>query len=299
MRRYWFIAAPILIVVVVAICVALFARQKPTRVASGQPKIKVAVTIFPIADIVKNIGRDYVDVVTLLPPGASPHTFEPTPESARDASGSVVLLKIGLGLDDWSQKIADAAGPMETVELSQNIALRRLDGNPDPHYWLSIANGGLMAKTIADTLERLDPAHAEIYRNNLILYRASLANADVRLRTKFAELQNRDFATFHEAWYYFAEQYGLNVAAAFEPSPGKEPTPQFVASFIQTVREKHIRVIFSEPQLSSAAIAQSAKDLSVTLETLDPIGGSTPETDSYVKMVEYNGEKIFESLQNK
>ena len=266
----------------------------PTSVTN---KIKIAATIFPVADIVRNIGGDRVDVVTILPPGASPHTFDPSPASVREVSGSKILFKIGLGLDDWSQKIADVDGAVEIVGLSQDISIRKLDDSADPHYWMSLPNGAMMAKTVATALARLDPAHAEEYHNNLTAYRKQIAAADQKIKQSLADLKTRDIATFHDAWYYFAAEYGLNVVATFEPFPGKEPTPEYVANFEKTVRQKHLTVVFSEPQLSSAVIAQAAKDLNVKLDTLDEIGGSSPETDTYVKMVEWNSEQIYRALQ--
>jgi len=269
-------------------------RSSPT---SSTNKLKVVATIFPIADMIRHIGGDHVEVVTILPPGASPHSFEPTPASVREIAGATALFKIGQGLDDWSEKITNASDAIIVVDFSSKIALRTLEGNPDPHYWLSPTNGLIIADTVSQTLATLDPTNAQTYQNNLIAYRANILSTDARIKTLFAPVKTRDFATFHEAWFYFADRYGLTVSASFEPSPNKEPTPQYLAKFMETIKQKQIRIIFSEPQLSPDVIMQTAKDLGVKLDTLDPIGGTSPETDSYVKMLEWNADKIAQALK--
>ena len=114
-----------------------------------------------------------------------------------------------------------------------------------------------------------------------------------------ASLQNKTFVTFHEAWFYFAQAYGLEVAEAFEPFPGKEPTPEFLAHFMKTIKEKNIKVVFTEPQFSAESIQQVASDLHIKISTLDPEGGGTPETSSYIGMMRFNADAIYKALNEK
>jgi zinc transport system substrate-binding protein len=273
---------------------------KNAGVGAGADRLKVAATIFPLADIVKNVGGDKVDVVTIMPMGASPHTFEATPEAIRTVSGASVIFKIGSGLDNWTEGITAAMqGKVKVMEVSGGIELRKFeDGSVDPHYWLSLKNGQLIAVTVAQELSKMDAANTDQYMANMMEYVKRLEAADAELKAKLAPVKGKSFATFHEAWFYFAQEYGLEVAAAFEPFPGREPTPKYLAEFGDTVKKKNIKWVFSEPQFSSDAISQVAKDLGVKLGVLDPEGGTEKygSESGYIAMMKHNADTILKAL---
>lgn len=284
------------------ICTVLLSScRKAENPASENGKIKVAATIFPLADIVKNIGGDKVTVITIMPPGASPHTFEVRPKTVESAMGTRIFFKIGAGLDDWVENVTGAMGKKPViVDIAQHIKLRKLpDGTTDPHYWLSIENGIIIAGTIADSLSKTDPPNKEFYNKNLEEYLNLLTGANAELKKKFVNLPDKKFVTFHEAWFYFAGAYGLDAVAAFEPFPGKEPTPEFIASFTRTIKDNNVKVLFTEPQFSADVVGQLAKDIGIKLEVLDPVGGTSPQTDSYIKMVKNNADIIYNALSKR
>jgi ABC-type Zn uptake system ZnuABC Zn-binding protein ZnuA len=285
--------------IVIACCFLLLMSCKKNEVPAAQNgNLKIAATIFPLADIAKNIGGDKILVITIMPPGASPHTFEPTYETIRQAGGIRALFKIGCGLDDWAQKVTAAlSGNIAVIEVSQGIDLRHFgDGTTDPHYWLSLTNGSIIAKNIAEGLVSLDPANKDYYLRNLAAYQELLVKENEAIKQKMAGLQNKTFVTFHEAWFYFAQAYGLAVAEAFEPFPGKEPTPEFLAHFIKTIKDNNIKIVFTEPQFSAESIRQVANDLHIKINTLDPEGGGSPETKTYLDMMRYNAQTIYKAL---
>jgi zinc transport system substrate-binding protein len=306
MGRLWIWAAVLVaIMAVLAVMVPKAPDAAKSPAAGGQVtpvagKLKVAATIFPLADIVKNVGGDKVDVVTIMPVGASPHTFEPTPETIRTVSGVAMIFKIGCGLDDWTEKVTAAMqGSVKVVAVSNNIELRKFaDGSADPHYWLSLNNGQIIAITVAQELSKMDEADTEYYMANMTEYVKKLDAADGRIRATLAPVKGKSFATFHEAWFYFAQEYGLEVATAFEPFPGREPTPQYLAEFSDAVKKKNIKWVFSEPQFSSDAISQVAKDLGVKLGVLDPEGGMAGDAKAsgYIPMMERNADTILKAL---
>jgi zinc transport system substrate-binding protein len=280
--------------------IAGLASQKTVVQPRAAGRLKVAATLFPLADIVKNVGGDLVDVVTIMPPGASPHTFEPTPETVNAVSGARVIFRIGSGLDNWVDAVTGAMQVRPVVvEVSGGIELRKFaDGSTDPHYWLSLKNGQLIAVNVAQELSKLDPKNAERYMAAMIDYAKQLDVADAELRTMLAPVKGKSIATFHEAWFYFAKEYGLDVAEAFEPFPGKEPTPAYLKNFKDTIKAKGIRWIFSEPQFSSDAISQVASDLNVKLGMLDPEGGwaRDPSQRGYIQMMKANAATILKAM---
>jgi ABC-type Zn uptake system ZnuABC Zn-binding protein ZnuA len=265
--------------------------------AASRPK--VGATIFPLYDIARQVAGPVADVILILPPGASPHTFEPTPSAVRSLTGAETLLVIGHGLDDWAVRLARGAGVARLVRGDAGVALRREGGHDpdpvDPHYWLSIRNGGAIARTVAAELERLVPDRAGDIRGTLAAYLARLDAADREIRRLLEGLPTRRIATFHDAFGYFADAYGLEIAAVFEPYPGREPGPRFVMEFQQKVRATGVRVVFSEPQLSVDAIRAIARDLGVAISVLDPLGGA-PGREGYIETMLFNARQVAAAL---
>jgi ABC-type Zn uptake system ZnuABC Zn-binding protein ZnuA len=287
-----------IILAVTLICGLFLCSCKEKEEAGQDSRLKVGTTIFPLGDIAWHIGGEKIDVITIMTPGASPHTFEPTFEIIRQAKDIKVLFKVGCGLDDWSQKVSTSlGGDIAVLEVSKGIALRQFeDGSIDPHYWLSLTNGSIIAKNIADGLVGLDPANKDYYLKNLAEYQQELAREDGVIKAKLANLRNKNFVTFHEAWFYYAQAYGLRVAEAFEPFPGKEPTAEFLGHFIETIKKNKITVVFAEPQFSPESIRQVAEDLRLKVCIIDPEGGGTAETSSYIDMMRFNTETIYKAL---
>ena len=253
--------------------------------------VKVAATIFPLYDITRQVGGPVADVVLILPPGASPHTFEPTPAGVRALAGARALFAVGHGLDAWAARLARGAGVSRLIQVDAGIALRRVDGAVDPHYWLSARNASAIAGVVAAELERLAPGRRPEIQRSLAAYRTRLAAVDARVRELLADLPSRRIATVHEAFGYFADAYGLEVAAVFEPYPGLEPSPRFVVEFQKKVRAASVRVVFTEPQLALDALQPIARDLGVTLAVLDPLGG-LPGREGLVELLLFDAHAI-------
>jgi len=279
--------------------------------ASAAP-LKVAATIFPLYDLVRQVAGSAVEVVLLVPPGASPHTFTVKPGTVRALTGCVAVFTIGYGLDDWATRLAQEAGVKHTIVTDVGISLRRgysahhsagqaqsqsaAHDAVDPHYWLSIPHAIRMVQFIAEVLAQLDPPAQADYRQRAMAYQEQLRSADGEIRRLLAELPRRDIATFHMAFAYFADTYGLNVVAVFEASPGKEPGPRYVEAFQRQVRAHKLHTVFVEPQLSEAALRGLSQDLGITLQKLDPEGG-VQGVESYIALMQYNAAQIAASLR--
>jgi len=280
----------------------------PTQPAS----LKVAATIFPLYDLVRHVAGPAVEVILLVPPGTSEHTFTVRPGTIRAITGCRAIFAIGHGLDDWVARLAQEAGVPRTIVVDTGIPLRRGDGEKhsdghtgsgtmsqeavDPHYWLSIPHAIRMVQTIADTLGQLDPPAQADYQQRATAYLEQLHSADMGIRRLLMDLPRREIATFHRAFDYFAEAYELTVVAVFEPVPGKEPGPRYVEAFQRQVRAHKLRTVFIEPQLSEAALRGLTQDLGITLRKLDPLGGSQG-VESYIAMMQFNAAQIATALR--
>jgi ABC-type Zn uptake system ZnuABC Zn-binding protein ZnuA len=274
--------------------------QRDSAGAAANPR--VAVTIFPLYDIVREVGGPDIRASVILPPGASPHTFDPSPSAVADLSQSTAVFRIGHGLDDWAAAMAQSAGVASLVTVDERITLRRFSpnevdpdhptpGDVDPHYFLTIGNAKRIAENVDLALCRIAPQAAPRFAERRRAYQRRLDRIELEIRGLLSGLPLQKIATFHNAFGYFAQAYGLKVVATFEPFPGQEPGPQDIALFERRVRESKVKVIFAEPQASLEGIRPIANDLGVRLSMLDDMGG-VPGRESYIELMLFNARQI-------
>ena len=290
-------------VVVFVVVLIIFTREKPP--IDSQPPAEAAATIFPIYDIARNIGGDAVQVELILSPGDSPHTFDPTPGTVRKVQDTQVVFAIGHGLDEWAADLAEISGA-EVKVVSEGIELREIDedhaghaddhnhGDLDPHYWLDLDNGRIIAQNIADDLSVRFPERSDEIASNLEVYLKELDAAQLQIESLREQIDNNKIVTLHDAWYYFATDNGLEIAGTFEPAPGREPTPQSLAGLSSLVAEAGSSVIYSEPQLSNTSIISFANDNDLLIVGLDPLGG-VEGRESYIDLLIYNVQEVAEN----
>jgi len=281
-------------------------------------KIKVAATIYPLYDIVKTVGGDKIDPILILPPGSSPHIYEASPTQIKEMQNIKLLFVIGAGVDIWGENIAKSVKNAEVFDLDQYITLQPFEhqeykheeetleeddekdehhhGGMDPHYWLSPDNAKIMAKQVADKLALLDPTNKSYYESQAQNFVSALSVKDLEWKNKINRLTKKDLIVFHDSWGYFASHFGLKIVATFEPFPGKSPSAQYLINLQKEAKEHKITALFVEPQLSKEAVTTLAKDLKVKVSILDPLGG-IDKRDSYINMIDYNINNIYEALR--
>jgi len=266
-------------------------------------KLKVVVTIPPLADFAHEVGGDRVQVTNLLPPGASPHTFEPTPSQARAAAEADLVVRIGLDADHWIDGLLPSnvpiitAAELEGIELIYEGQFHEHEGErhegANPHVWLDPAYAKLISSAIAAELVKLDTAGKAEYEKNLSGYLAELDSLDAKIRTAVKWFGSKAYVSFHPAWVYFARRYGLQRVAVIAESPGKEPTPRHLVEVIEAVRKSGAKAVFAEPQLSPKAAHVIAREAGVEVLFLDPLGR---QKESYVELMTRNLEALSEAM---
>jgi zinc transport system substrate-binding protein len=259
--------------------------------------VRVVATIFPVADMVRQVGRDAVDVVTLLPAGASPHTFEPTPAQIRAVAEAAVFVEVGAGLDGWAATLRAAhAGPMIVITLATGVPLLgAIEGETashggDPHVWLDpVLVRDHLVPAIANGLSQADPADAAAFRAAAGEFEAALTKLDTEIRTTLAPATDRNYVGFHSAWQYFGRRYDLHEVAVVESFPGKEPSAQEIAAIVQRARAAHVHALLIEPQFSPRMAEQVAQEIGARLVTVDELGGpDLPGRQHYLDLMRYN-----------
>lgn len=263
--------------------------------------LEVSATIFPLYDLVRNIGGDKVKVNCLLPPGANPHLFEFTPGQLKKLKNVRIIFSIGHGVDEWVMKIKDTLPHAKMIIVDEGIPLIPVKGKGkvsyNPHYWLSIPCAIKICENIKNALIVEDPQNEKIYKKNFKEYIEKLITLHKELKEKISHLKFRKLITFHDAWPYFAHAFDLEILDTFEPSGAGEPSPRHLQELMEKIKKYNIKVIFVEPQLSSSILDGVVESLSLKTIILDPLGG-VEGRETYIKLMKFNVTQVLKGLQN-
>jgi len=264
---------------VLAISIALFLIFSSP--VSG--KMAVFVSIAPQKYFVQQICKELANVQVMVPPGASPATYEPKPRQMAAISKTRIYFSIGVPFENtWLKKIAAINPDMAVVPTDRGIKKlpmvahhRQEDenqpehGSLDPHIWLSPPLVMIQARTILEALQEYDSAHRFVYENNYRAFISQLSNLDAELRNAFSGRSGQQVMVFHPSWGYFAQAYGLKqVSIEVE---GKEPKPAQLRELIEHARENGIKFVFVQPQFSARSAKLIAGEIGGQVVFADPL----------------------------
>jgi ABC-type Zn uptake system ZnuABC Zn-binding protein ZnuA len=317
---------------VVAACQATGAspNSAPGSDASPEPNaLRVLATTTVLADFVRNVGGGKVVVDSLVPKGGEVHTFDPTPADIAKVADADLIVMNGLGLDEWLGDLATDAGAADTavIELAENLdgvtylagdehegeeheGEPEESGHPDeeeghvgeefnPHLWLNVAYAQKYVARLTEALKTADPTDVATYDANATTYQARLAELDSWARQQIEAIpaENRKIVSFHEAFPYLAEAYGLEIVGVAVDAPGQEPSAGEIAALIDAIRENGVKAIFSEAQFPSDLVDRIAAETGATVEAdlyNDSLGD--PPVDTYEGLIRWDIEKIVAAL---
>jgi len=270
-------------------CVSQDQSSSATSPGNASDRIKVATTIAPLGDFVNAVGGEKVEVTVVVPPGAEPHTFEPTPSLMMDVAKADLYIMNGAGLEFWMDKLLQANKEMIVVYSSQGIGLlQESEDEIDPHIWLSLRNAAVQVNNICAGLIEVDSQNKDFYIKNRDAYLETLKAMDVELNRTFAGKKNKIFIVHHPAWTYFARDYNLSQVPLMENE--KEPGPKYLGEVIDLARTNNITTIFVEPEYNPKAAEVMAREMNTGIVTLDPLA------KNYLENVAYAGREIAKSL---
>ena len=277
------IAILILLLVVPLLCGCVSQDEVP----SG--KIRVAATIAPLGEFVEIVGGDKVVVTVIVPPGAEPHTFEPTPSQMREVAKADLYVMNGAGLEFWMNKVLEVNKKMVIVDSSKGVALlQESGGEMDPHIWISLRNAGLQVNNICSGLIQVDPINRDYYTKNRDNYLQKLQSLDEELSRGFISTKNKIFIVHHPAWAYFARDYGLQEVPLMENE--KEPGPKYLGEVVDLAKKNNIITIFVEPEYNPKAAEVIAREMNASIIRLDPLA------KNYLENMVRAGSEISKSL---
>ena len=320
-------------------------NQNIREVVTEKPLVMTS--IYPIYSIAHELAGDKIQVKSIIPPGESPHVFNPTVSTKKNINNSAAVFYIGHGLDDWVLDLVD--DKLKAISVDKNIILRKSEHTHeehgheehgdekhgheehedeehedeehgdekhedeehgdekhgdekhvkesyDPHYWLDPRNAKLIANTIIAKYIEINPDNSKYYQTQLSIFHLKI---DELYRNSFEntrDISKNPFITFHDAWHYFAEAFALDIVGTFEPVGSEHPSPKYLKNLQDKITKHKVKVLFSEPQLSTSSLNTFIKDNDLIIGILDPLGGIENRM-SYEDLILYNIETIINSFK--
>lgn len=272
--------------------------------------LKVVATTTQIRSMAEAVLGDRGTVSSILTPGADAHEFEPKPSDVQGISESKLVLKNGVGLDDWVDKlIENVGGDRPLVTVTEDITPRAGDeesehGEADPHVWLDVTNAMTMTAKIREAIIKADPTNESTYKANADTYLARLRDLAKYIRDQVATVppENRKMVTNHDAFGYYIDAYGLTFVGSIIPSmsTGAQPSAQDVAALIGKIKEQKVKAIFLESSINPSLAQQIGNDAGVkVVDTLygDSLGAPGTPGATYESMMRYNTDTIVSALK--
>jgi zinc/manganese transport system substrate-binding protein len=219
---------------------------------SSDAAVTAVATTPQVADLVRNVGGERVDVHGVLAAGADPHGYEPRPSDAASIADAAVVFRSGGEVDDWLDELVDnAGGDAEVVDLIDSVdTLEDAQGETDPHWWQDPRNAVLAVKAIEHALSEADPDGQAVYKRNAAAYARQLQRLDARIAACLAQVPDakRKIVTTHDSLGYLARRYDVEVIGSVIPSLSTQAQPSAgdIADLVDQVRDEGVEAVFPE-----------------------------------------------------
>ncbi len=282
-------------------------------------KLRVAATTGIVADVVANVGGDAIELTPLLPVGADPHSYTPTPQDLRALNDAHVIFVNGLGLEESLLPILENLDrPAPLVSVNLGVDTLQLDheeasghdggeddhaGGADPHTWFSVPNVMVWTDNIATALAAMDTARAEEYRAAAASYQGELRTLDVELRSQIDALpaEQRKLVTDHVALGYLAAEYGFETVGSVVPSLSTlaAASAQELAALQEAMAAEGVAALFVSTTVNTQTAAQLANDLGIPVVELytGSLSDAAGPAATYLELMRYDLARIVEALQ--
>jgi len=283
---------------------------------AAENKLKVVATQTMFAEIVKEIGKDKVDVKYVAPPKFNVHFIQPKPTDVRNITKADLYVDAGLDLEAWSDSLLEAAGRPElfrgrerNVDMSKGIRLldvpdhqlSRAEGDihlfGNPHYNLNPENSKNMAENVLAKLKSIDPANAAYYETNEKTFISRLDEKIAEWKTICAQCRGQEILSYHKDIAYFADFLGLKAEQYIEPKPGIPPTPKHLEFLEEYVKTNHIKAIVMPTYYPKDAAEKLVQRVGAKVVTICQNVGEITGTEDIFSFFDYNFKQISEALK--
>jgi manganese/iron transport system substrate-binding protein len=309
-------------IIVLALLISLAACSSPMPTVNdggseGARPLRIVATTSIVADVVTQVAGEHASVTTLLPLGADPHAFAPSPRDLATLHEADAIMANGAGLEEFLEGyLASAGQDVPVIYLSEGITLRAFGEHDDegeqpgdvhedgdPHTWTSPLNVMVFARNAADALAALDPANAEAYHANADAYVAALEDLDrwIQAQIDTVPAENRVLVSDHDVFGYYADRYGLEQLGAIVPafSSAAQPSARELADLQTAMRERGVQVVFVGTSANPNLAERVAADLGIQVVVLytGSLGEAGSGAETYIDYMRYNTTAIVQALR--
>ena len=278
---------------------ALVSWGIPAASAASNP-VRITTSFYPMYIAALNVtkGVPGIELHNLTKPMTGClHDYSITTDDMKQLSKTDIFVVNGAGMESFLDKVVKQLPKIKIVNASNGIELIKGAEGDNPHVWVSVSLHIKQVRNIASQLALADPGHAKAYSANALLYTVKLEKLRASMHKGLDGLKNRDIITFHEAFPYFAREFGLRIAAVIEREPGSEPNARELADTITLVRKAGVKALFAEPQYPAKAAKTIARDTGARLYTLDPVVTGPMQDDAYLTIMTKNLGELRKALK--
>lgn len=268
-------------------------------------KVKVSVTFNAMKEFTEAVGKDKVEISTIIPDGTEPHDFEPKAKDLVGLSSAQVFVYSGFGMEVWAEKAIEAANNknLVAVEASKGATpIKNTDageikehGQYDPHIWISLKGAETEAKNIRDGLSKADPSSAAYFKQNCDSFVSQLESLYSEYNTKFQSAKNKSFVTGHAAFAYLCRDFRLEQNSVEDVFAEGEPSAQKLAELVDYCKKNHVKTVFVEDMVSPAVSQTLAQQVGAKVKQIYTIE-SGEDNKSYLERAKSNLNEIYDSL---
>ena len=288
-----------------------------TATAQNNSSPKIVSTFLPVHLFTKAVVGDAGEVDILISPGAEVHDYQATPNDAKLLADADVLVENGLGMEEFLEGLVANAGNSNLQQITASEGIEVIEGEHghdehehegeehghghhheegDPHVWLDPVLAQQQVTNIRDGLIAIDPSNADSYSTNADAYIQQLQQLDSEFQKRLAPVAGCNFITFHDAFAYLAQRYGLQQEAIVE-IPEDSITPSDIQRVQQTAEEYQVKALLTEPGIKDKRIQQISSDLNVPLEAIDPLESGETDPQYYFQVMRGNLEALERACQ--
>lgn len=300
------------------LCVLLIAFSGCTPVEQLQSDFQIVTSFYPMYLFTRNLteGISGVTVLNMTAQNAGClHDYQLLSKDMKALGAADAFVINGAGMEGFLDKVIEQLPDLPVVTASEGIAILCEEGEHDheadeahghagheheenAHVWLAVPNAIQEVNNIARGLQQLLPGYADTIEGNRASYVKRLEALDTELMKTLAPVKGAEIISFHEAYDYFAQRYGLVIAGAIETHDGGEPGTKELIETVELIRSQGIRAIFIEPDYQGSSAGILSRETGAKLCTLNPVTQGADNLTAYEDIMRENAKIILEAVEN-